>query len=86
MTAAFAALVGMRTGVAAKSRDRGGRDDRSAAGLLHFGHRVFHPDEYRAQQYRLRLVPVLDAGFLDGSDCASESGIVKDDVEFAEFA
>src|SRR4029077_18257673 len=46
---------------------------------------VLHPEEYAADQNRLRPIPVLDLDLFQGSDRAADPRVVVDDVELAEF-
>src|ERR1700735_3131114 len=77
--------VCVQSGRTAQSGDRGGRDDRAAAGLTHLGHGVLDAEEYRAQEDREAAVPIFRAGLLERPDRAAETGVVIDDVEASEF-
>ena len=70
---------------ATQSGDRGGRDDRTAACLPQFRHRVLDAEKYRAQQNREAAVRVFRAGLFERTDRATEAGVVVDDVEVSEF-
>src|SRR6516165_7042366 len=77
--------VRVETRVAAQSGDRGRRDNRATAALAHLRNRVLHSQENAAQENRERAVPVLDGDLLQRTQCATEPGIVIDDVESAKL-
>jgi hypothetical protein len=46
---------------------------------------VLHPQEYRAQQNRLRAVPILGRSLFDGPQGTRKSGVIEEDIEAAKF-
>ena len=68
-----------------QARDRGRRDDRAAARLLHRRHGIFHPEQGRAHMQMHDRIEAFRGHAIGRIARAPGAGIVEEDVELAEF-